>query len=95
MGHVCQDKPLNASHAFFGKVEKAEGRSDTTAGPSHEFVSHGRKDEVGEEGGEDEEWEDDGLGDYGEDDGVDGEDVMDWGDEDGLSEESEGSSGGS
>ena len=92
MGYVCQDKPLNANHAFFAKVEKEEVLGHGAKGMGGGFVNHAKDKDAGEEGLDDD-WGDDFIGGYGMDDEPDGEEVVGWEDENAFSEDGEGPPG--
>ena len=80
MGYVCQDKPLNASHAFFAKVDKAGAPVPTATTVGNGYTTHAKGENDAEDGG-DEGWADDGMGGHGiVDEGVEGE-LANWGDE--------------
>lgn len=81
MGHVCQDKPLDATHAFFAKTEKQDDVGHViTAFSAQEAAEDG-------EGALEDDWADDMI--YGEEGEVDGEDEVGWGDLESEQEEEE------
>ena len=92
MGHVCQDKPLSANHAFFTKFEKEEFLGHGGKGMGSGFMDHVEDKDAAEEG-LDEEWGDDLIGGYGMDDEPDGEEVVGWEDENASSEDGDGPTG--
>jgi hypothetical protein len=90
MGHVCQDKPLDASHAFFAKIQKEQVSGPLGAGMTNPMSTD--QVEEGDAGGEEDgDWGDDGFDEEAQEGGGAGE-AVDW-DEEELSEgdEEEGS----
>lgn len=81
MGHVCQDKALDASHAFFAKIVKQEEAGTVRAGTTK--PTSAEPAEEGNAGGEDDgDWGDDGFDEEAQEGGGVGE-VVDWGEEEG------------
>jgi len=97
MGHVCQDKPLNASHAFFAKVEREEVKSRSVQAGAIKQTAADHVEE-GEDAGaeEDGDWGEDGFEEGEAQEGEGAGEVADWDEEgeaeDESEEESEGSS---
>jgi len=90
MGHVCQDKPLDASHAFFAKLEQKQQESGSMAAGATEQMSVDQaEEEIIEEDGD---WGDDGFDEEAQEGGGAGE-VADWDEEEGEEEESSEGSG--
>lgn len=96
MGHVCQDKPLDASHAFFAKTQKEQETSGPVQAGTMNQMSADQAEEGDAGGEEDGVWGDDGFDEEAQEGGGAGE-VVDWDEEEGEgdegSEESEGSEG--
>lgn len=91
MGHVCQDKPLDGSHAFFAKVQKDQVSGPVQAGTTTHTLAE--IVEQGDAGGEEEgDWGEDGFDEEAQEGGGAGE-VVDWDEEEVDWDEEEGNEG--
>lgn len=92
MGHVCQDKPLDASHAFFAKIQKEQETTEPVQAGTMNQVSADQAEEA-DAGDEEGDWGDDGFDEEAQEGGGAGE-MVDWDEEEGQGDEgSEGSEG--